>query len=336
MDPKQRELAPSFRIVYRSMWRNVLIVAAILLIAVSLAARGWYATDARAVRITWWTAPWIFVALGVVMVRGVRRGVVVTDTRLVQRTLLLTNVYPWTELERSCTTRTRLGTQVFKWNGGGRVASIAVHDRFRRVPFRSSVDRALSSVRAGQTQRGPDSPPSSPSADRSVLQSALWISLCLVVVGSITLENGLWDSAYYEARAARDRTTVATVASSRIIEHDDGESGTSYSTRVHIVFQAGERHVATAIERPNVHHFEREHELPIVYDAAHPRDADFRDRHNRRANASSARLHTGIGAIMTMIGGLAGVVLGLTVCRTLLNKRGNPAVRGLQNEIVPA
>ena len=200
---------------------------------------------------------------------------------------------------------------------------IVVHNAKAPERFGDSVDRVL-----GTTRGGSDLGTWPPSRSYRRLRVALWVLLFLFLFGARVLEGSLVQDARYTARASRDRSTIATVVASRILEHDDSEGGTGYSTQARVVFEAGIRPIATTIERRGRHRFPDELELPIVYDPLYPSDADFGDGPNRKSDAANARGGIWAGAIMGAIGVVAGMVLGtLMLCIWLRHRGRSPVLR---------
>jgi len=80
--------------------------------------------------------------------------------------------------------------------------------------------------------------------------------------------------------------------------------------------------------------YKTESQIDIVYDAEHPRDADFGDRPNRKANDSSVSLRLVMGPIVVAFGVLGSVVFGIIVLVNTFKSRGiagreTPVVRAL-------
>jgi hypothetical protein len=269
---------------------------------------------------TWWSVAYFLLVGGVGIVRSLRRCVIVTDESLIERRVLKTQAVPWRQLRELSISHRNSRRQVFTTTVSDRDFRVVVHNAKKGVPFSDAVDEALARMRHGSSQVWP------PSRAYGRTRVALWICLFGGAFGAVWLQGFLWQRDRYEARAARELTAIATVARSRIVEHDDGEDGTTYSTRAAVVFEAADRHVATTIERPGQHRFRAELELPIVYDSAHPEDADFGDRPNREDEESGARAGVWAGAIMSAIGIIGGVVLGTLMFSTWLRYRSRTSV----------
>ena len=114
--------------------------------------------------------------------------------------------------------------------------------------------------------------------------------------------------------------------SSHVDEDDNGEGATTYTTVVDIRFFLGERQVDTSIKRPGAWTFPKELLIPIVYDSLHPRDADFGDRHNRKANDASVRTRLWVGPIMSILGLIACIGLSFGAVRNAAKSRGRSSV----------
>jgi hypothetical protein len=301
--------------VHRSIGLNTLAALGFVVVPAIFVVSIWYGdgSDGVGSRITWWSVGLIAFAAAIGAVRALRQGVVVKDTALVQRTLFFTRIVPWSRVGFRHPPMPRISTLTCVM--GGSTFHISVSGREKSKSFRGSVERARA---AALSRRNADDSAWPPSGRYRWAVIALWGSLAAMLLGAVVSDLALWDRDRYNARAARDRRTVATVTSSRILEHEDSEGDVSYSTRVGIVFTANDHRVVSTLDRSHRYHYRRRQQLPVVYDAAHPKDADFADRPNRGAQESSASLRLWTGAVTATLGIVAGVVFGIFVCLTRL------------------
>jgi len=149
----------------------------------------------------------------------------------------------------------------------------------------------------------------------------LAFSLLCLVIGTLALEGGVHDADRWSARAARDVRATASVLDQHITKKRDDGSDT-YRTFVRVLFTVRGRSVSTVIDRPGEHTFAIEQRIPIVYDRAHPLDADFGDRSARRANDLTVTLSLAWGTALTAIGAIGCVAMAL-----LIRRAWRPAIR---------
>ena len=141
------------------------------------------------------------------------------------------------------------------------------------------------------------------------LRVAMGVCAIAILVGPVIVLEAVRDEERYDARAARDRRGVAIVTDVAVEEHDSGEGGTSYTTVVDAVLHLDdERVVDVHMERSGDRGSDYREEAPIavVYDAAHPRDADFRDRPSRIDQDQDVRGRELVGPLL-FLGGVIGV-----------------------------
>jgi hypothetical protein len=309
---------------------NVVIAFGLVLFTGFVVVRNWYSPNDQGLPVRWWSLPVIVFSVGLVVVRLLRSVVVVHSRGLTKRTVGYTAHYAWRELREVAVSttesgRARLRATVPSETGSRHYLEIVVRKDHRSgTPFATAVQRAIEYDTASPSAVEHE-------ADRPTFRGSprwttygMWISLAVIVIGSQVFEGALRDREAYDARAARDRVTTASVTRSRIVEHDDGENDPTYSTRVGIVFDAVDEHVNAVIERQGRYRYPIESAVEIVYDSAHPRDADFSDRPNRSANESSARLRLWVGPALVIVCALVGAALFLVSRRGVTPRTREP------------
>jgi hypothetical protein len=318
---EQRSLAAAVRsrAVDRSTRQNSLVAAACVVVPLVIVVGNWYGDGSEGVgtRITWWSVGFVFLAAAIAAVRSIRCGVFVTDNALVQRTFFFTRIVPWSRVGKFPDHPHRRISTLTCMEDGSTFRISVVGDEKSKI-FRDSVECARA---AATSRRDVEDWGWPPHGRHWLVVIALWVSLALMLVGAMVFDLALGDRDRYDARAARDRKTVATVTSSRIDEHEDSEGDTSYSTLVRIVFTAHDHRVVTTVERAGRYEFRRGRQLRVVYDSAHPKDADFVDQPSRDGDMSSARERLWFGGVVAVIGIVAGITFGILALGTHLRYR---------------
>jgi hypothetical protein len=307
--------------VYRLVSQNILIAVGVALFPAVMVGSGWYSEDPQSLRITWWSMPSIGLVVGVLVLRALRRGVVVTDTALVDRRLFQTQVFPWYSFRFFWIPAGRRARLLIRTYDGRKFALRVYNHRDR--PFPRCVDPVIPSAGPERTDRepGPDPAPTARVGVEPWVRVAAWVSLALLPIGFLFIDDARYDRVVYAARAARDAPGAADVLRAHVEEHD-GEDETTYTTAVDIAFFLGERRIETSIQRPGRYRFAQEARIPIVYDSMHPRDADFGDRYNRRANDASVRRRLWVGPKLAAMGLGGCIAFGLLLLKNLTNIGG--------------
>jgi len=255
--------------------------------------------------------PWVvwslpgFVVLGtVVIIRCLRREVVVDDAGITKRAVFWTWFVSWGAVRSMDFTNhnrvavTRLGSEIF------------LRARVRPVRGDWTLEQACRS--AASTGSDPTSSmPGYPEPQHDVLRIAFIASLLALFIGLPVWAVAVHDGHAYDRRAARERHAVAVVSDVWVKKTDDGEGDPEYSTFVAARLRLPpDRLYQIAVHRPDdvASDYDDEDPLPVVYDAAHPTDADFADRPTRQAQDNSVSLRKVTGP-MFFFGGLVGVAL---------------------------
>jgi hypothetical protein len=206
--------------------------------------------------------------------RSLRRSLVVTSEGLIVRRLCTTERIAWDELSlRSHPQRRFPSTRVH--GIGGLRSSV---DENEQEAFRDAVHSA--SARP-PTSWGPHLNPT-----HVVMHWMPWVLVLSVyglLAGQAVIASDTPIQAAYLARASREETTTALVVGSWIAS--DGPHARRYTSYAAIRFAHRGRTITTVIHRPGRTRLSTETEVSIVYDSAHPRDADHGDRVNRKADA---------------------------------------------------
>src|SRR5436190_6378135 len=172
--------------VYRSVVQNRVVALAVVLVPLVWVCGHWYSDGSENVgtRITWWSIGFICLAASVGAVRAMRCGVVLTDTALVQRTLLFTRIIPWSRLDGFRFIRTYAHTWALTGSVDGWKFHAAV-DHPQSDDFRASVRRARAAAMScgnGHDRAWP------PSNRYRLVVIALWISLAVILLGATVFE----------------------------------------------------------------------------------------------------------------------------------------------------
>jgi len=280
------------------------------------AVSGWKTTDDQAIPVSWLSLPVLGIGVLIVVVRALRRGVFVTNAALIERRLFVTRVVPWSCLHAVSFSS---GGDGFQAKVDGRGMRVRVRPKRMRTPFDAAVRGAMANADVTRPDRVRKP---YPARGRRWLTYALLASSVVLLTGAFVLEVAVRDRDIYRLRAARDVPGFAEVAGSHIDEDSSDEGGTTYMTYVEIRFHVGERTVETQLHRPGRWTYRTESQIAIVYDAQHPRDADFGDRVNRKANDSSVSLRLVVGRVFAVLGVLGCVVFGIIVLVQTAKSRG--------------
>jgi hypothetical protein len=247
----------------------------------------------------------------IIIVRSLRRGVFVTDSLLIERRLFVTRLLPWSSLhDVHFATPRRVCAEV-----DGRSVHVDAPPPRTGTPFKVAVESAMAHTNVTHNRRDQKQ---YPPRGRRWIAYALLASSAALLTGILVIENAVRDRDAYRLRAARDTPGVAEVTGSHIDEDDSGETST-YTTRVDIRFHIGERTVQTQVHRPGQWTYAP---IDIVYDAQHPRDADFSNRINRKANDTSVSLRLVVGPILAVLGVLGCLAFGTIVLANTVRSRG--------------
>ena len=261
--------APGLRAGFRLVSQNVLIAVMVAAVPALYISGNWYPRDRSGLIFTWWSMPATCAVIAIPVVRALRRGVLVTDSALIVRSVPSTRVLPWRCFESCRTNRVGRRTRMLNGECDGQKVAVLVYDR-ESLALEPTVDRAMSDAGVDEIAREP-SPVAYPHGEERDGTVWLWIFMAVLLVGIQVIESPRHDRDLYAARAARDVTGTAQVMDSHIDEDDDGEHSPTYTTVVDIRFVVGERQVDTTIERPGRWKFPQELRIPIVYDSMHPR-----------------------------------------------------------------
>jgi hypothetical protein len=246
----------------------------------------------------------IIVVAALVIVRALRRGVVVTRDGVVVRSLRRTRTVPWAAVE------VHSSGSPGRWTKSScRVAGLRVPGtRAQWGAIRRTVDPNAPKGAYGWASALPDRETFGP-------HHVVMLAAAALLAGQMVAASGSLDAATNRARALRDVSTTAVVVSSWI-ETNHADDDAKYSTHSRVSFVLRGRTVTTEIHRPGRMRLPIEAELPIVYDAAHPRDADYADRPTRELDDAEAMALVYCG----WLGSVAGLV-GLLVAGGLQLRR---------------
>jgi len=292
---------------YRYWPGNVALAGALLAIALAFGVSMWHSDGSQGPVLSWWTLPWALLLVGLLVVRCLRWGVTVDDIGLTMREPLTTTYVPWTsvaEIEFSSAF-----TAAIRLADGRRV----------RVTVGSSREPSLREVYSRVRERwaGVDvGARPYPRPGWRALSIGFIVSAVVVIGGGLVWEDAQYDGDVYAARDLRDRQATAVVARSWVTKQSGGEGGPTYTTYVKARLRVPDGStVVLEVHRPGelggVYH--EEDPLPVVYDSAHPRDADFADRPNRDANDDSVAVRSTIGAPLYWAGALGVVAFGIVI-----------------------
>ena len=287
---------------YRDWWGNIGMAVAVVLVAGVFGVAMWTGSGEGGPVIGWITAPGAVILVAILVVRCLRRGVDVDDDGVTKRDPWATTFVPW------CAVRDLEFRNEYD-------ATFVLDDR-RRVFVSAPITRGAPSLReayddvrrrwSADMGRGN----TYPRPGRRFVTLGFWIAALALVLGA-----GVWDDARfhadaYAARDRRERQGTAVVTHVSVGEHDGGEGDPSYKTHVEARLQIPEgRTVLIDLKRNGDYSdvYDEEDPVAVVYDRAHPRDADFADRPNRESDDDSVEVREVVGPIM-LWAGLAGVV----------------------------
>ena len=131
-----------------------------------------------------------------------------------------------------------------------------------------------------------------------------------LVAGGVVWDDADYDADRYATRDGRDRDGIAVVTDVRVDEHSGGEGPTTYTTHVRARLRIPDRRsVVVDLHRAGDLGgvYEEEDAVPVVYDTANPRDADFGDRPNRRGDHESVEVRRVVGPVL-LAAGIMGVL----------------------------
>ena len=119
-----------------------------------------------------------------------------------------------------------------------------------------------------------------------------------LVAGGVVWDDADYDADRYATRNGRDRDGITVVTDVRVDEHSGGEGPTTYTTHVRARLRIPDRRsVVVDLHRAGDLGgvYQEEDAVPVVYDTANPRDADFGDRPNRRGDHESVEVRRVVG-----------------------------------------
>jgi hypothetical protein len=281
----------------------VFVVVVAGLYGVAMALSGEKATQA----IAWFLLPGAVAFFVVAIVRCLRRAVIVDDDGVTVREPWLTTFVPWLAVRGISFT-------------ADHAAIILVDGRRRILVFAPptsgcpSLEEAYRDVRS-RWSAGMGEGAISPSPHRAHLTVAFAVSALVLLFGAAVWDGARHDAGLYAARDAREMQATAVVAAVSV-DADEGQSRTAYTTHVQARLRIPEGPtVLVDLERAGdwSDNFDEEDPIEIVYDAAHPHDADFADRPNRRADDDSVEARTTIGPALFWMGAAGVLVFGLAL-----------------------
>jgi hypothetical protein len=301
---------------YRDWWGNVGMAIAAVLVAGVFGVVMWTSNGEQGPVITWIALPGAVVFLGLLAVRCFQRSVIVDDDGVTKREPWGSTFVPWRAIRD--VTFVNDNDVILQLDDGRR---ISVHAPPTRGT--SSLRWAYSDVRARWSSsmgRGT----TYPRPHWRFLTIGFAASAFALVAGGGVWGDAEHDADVYAARDAREREGTAVVAHVRVDERDSGEDGTRYTTHVEARLQIPEgRTLLVDLQRNGDLHdeYDEEDAVAIVYDGAHPRDADFADRPNRAADDDSVALRRDLGPVLFWAGvvGVLGFGVGILI---VWNRRG--------------
>jgi hypothetical protein len=292
------------RVEYRDPDKNALLAAAIGgVVLVPLAAVVSH-SDSAGVELVW-SAPGLVVCGALMIARCLRRSVVVDDAGITRRSAWATWFVAWSAI-RALTLTGENTCTIARFGGGGDPLTLEV------AP--GPGEPTLAEVCAGWRSAVPHpdrDPQRYPRAGRESLCFVMTVSVIALFVGLPVWIEALRDGDAYAARAARERQGVAVVSDVRVETTGDGDGGHNDTTLVTAWLRLDDARVYDLeIHRPGdvARRYAVEDQVPVVYDAAHPRDADFADRPIRRSDDSSVSLRKVTGPVL-LFAGLIGVLV---------------------------
>jgi hypothetical protein len=296
------------RVVYRDWWRNIGFAALFVVVGGVFGAGAWSGDGEQGPEIGWLAAltAAVFLALGAA--RSLRRSVVVDDDGITNREIWGTTFVPWTAV-----------TEV-EFRGRNR-AHFLIHDgsgirvEAPERPGQLSLRGAYVQVRERWSD-GMGRGAIYPGARGRAVSIGFIVAACLMVIGAVVWDDARFDAGRYAARERRDRVGNVSVTRVHVEEqsHEDGDS--TYTTYVEGWLRVpGHGSVLVDLHRAGdlARNFAVEDRVPVVYDAARPRDADFADRPNRQGDHDSAVLRSVTGRVAFWIGAVGAVACGLAI-----------------------
>jgi hypothetical protein len=251
---------------------------------------------------------WVVVCGAVVGIRCLQRGSVVDEFGAARHTVIETTFVPWSDVRRiEARTPDECRLEIAGREQPMELTGVAASHE----PPLSDACRELLALHATRPRYARAYP------FRPSLQVLVGAGALAVLVGLL-----LWSATEHEAqrqaaRRAWDRPGTAVVRDARIDEGTDGDGDTTYSTVVRARLRlADDRVVELRMERSGKHagEYHEEDPLPVVYDAAHPRDADFVGHPNRRTDAEETDAHRAL-ALLAVFGGLVACLIAASLAR---------------------
>lgn len=290
------------RVVYRDWWSNVGFAALFVLLAGVFGAGALTGDGEQGPVIGWVAVPTAAAFLALVVARSLVRGVVVDDDGITERGIWGTTFVPWNVVTAAeFDTRNR--------------ANFVLHDRRRicveapELPGRLSLRGAYVQVRERWSD-GMGRGAAYPGARGGAVTIGFIVSACAMVIGAVVWDDARFDTDRYAARDRRDRVSTVSVMRVHVDEQDHDDGDPTYTTHVIGWLRVpGRSSVRVDLHRAGdvARNFDVEDRVPVVYDPANPRDADFADRPNRRGEHDSAAMRSVTGPLLFGLG-LVGVV----------------------------
>jgi hypothetical protein len=296
------------RIVYRSWAENAAFFCAALAAGGFVAAVLADSTGSQGPTLGWWGGFSLIAIELVVLVRILRRGVTFDDQGLTRRDVFVTWFAPWIDVtaisfsDHAGAVVLRDGQAQFNFRGSPPSGTPSMAEAYARV--RATWDDANREAHAY------------PNSGLHLWTYGFLCSALAVFLGGVIWDDARSDAAANAARSRRDRHGVAVVSDVRVDEDDNGDGDPTYTTHVDARLRLPDgRLVTVRVHRDGdlASAYHDEDQLPIVYDVAHPLDADFADRPTRRAQESSATTRETAGPLLALAG-----LVGLLVCGTAM------------------
>ncbi|HEY3672715.1 MAG TPA: PH domain-containing protein [Acidimicrobiia bacterium] len=307
------------KVVYRYWLGNVALAAAVVGVALLFAVALVDGDGSQGPVMRWWSLPPAVLFVSLAVVRCLRWGVDVDDIGITKREPWATTVVPWTSLTEI---QFLPGSRARLRGDGERTTYVTAVERGNQP----SLQEVYARVRERWREVGAEARPY-PGTKGRWLTLVFWGSAIAVVLGGLLWDDARHDADVYAARDRRDRDATATVADVRVTEHTS-DADTSYTTHVDAWLRLpDEDAVLLKLERPGdvSYDYDNEMRIPVVYDSAHPRDADFADRPNRDANDDSVSLRSVTGPLLYWAGIVGAIVSGIVL--SVEWRRRRPATR---------
>jgi hypothetical protein len=295
------------RIVYRNRTENGVLAGVTASVAVPLAIRlSLNETVPRLARA--WIALWFVAWSTIFFFRSLRRSITIDEAGVTKRGVVLSWFTPWASVRAlECLNDDRC---LLVRSGDQGEVDISGRAPPRHPPLAEAC-RQLWTAHAEHPA------PAEAYPRRGNVRLALLASAVGLLVGLPLWLVAARDGDRYVARAARERSGAAVVSRVWVESDDNGEGDTEYTTFVAARLQLdGRRPVAIELHRPEdvASRYAEEASLPVVYDPARPRDADFVDRPTRTAQDADVRARGTWGPIL-LFAGLVGVMGSVALAR---------------------